>query len=100
MGGVLHGRQQKEKYCSNSFGKSGTQLCKSGSGQQMYVLPASAQATDGNEKAFPIRKRHTEENTAICVRKLTYMAVFLEKRFGQFIFSVLSLKIYSRQSAR
>ena len=41
-----------------------------------------------------------EENAAICVRKLTYMAVFLGKKFGQFISNVMNLKIYSRQFAR
>ena len=43
---------------------------------------------------------HTEENAAICVRKLIYMAIFLRKEFGQFIFIVMNLKIYSRQSVR
>lgn len=56
MGGVLYGRQQKEKYCSSNFGKSGTQFCKSSSGQQMYVLLASAQAAGRNKKAFQIRR--------------------------------------------
>lgn len=48
IGGVLYGRQQKEKYYSSNFGKSGTQFCKSSSRQQMYVLPASAQAASEN----------------------------------------------------
>ena len=73
MGGVLYGRQEKEKYCSNNFGKSGTQFCKSSSEQQMYVLPSSAQAADRNEKAFPIRTTiygmkycHMREEIYIC----------------------------------
>lgn len=33
IGGVLYGRQQKEKYSGNNFGKSGTQYCQS-SGRQ------------------------------------------------------------------
>lgn len=41
-----------------------------------------------------------KEKAAICVRKLTYMAVFWGKEFGQFISIVMNLKIYSRQSAR
>ncbi len=53
---MLYGRQQKEKYCSSNFRKSGTHFCKSSSGQQMYVLPTSAQTADRNEKTFPIRK--------------------------------------------
>lgn len=76
MGGVLYGRQEKEKYCSNNFGKSGIQFCKCSSEQQMYVLPSSAQAADRNEKVFQIRKLHKKENTAIYVIKITYMAVF------------------------
>lgn len=39
-----------------------------------------------------------KENAVICVRKLTYMAVFLGEEFGQFISNVMNLKIYSRQS--
>ncbi len=39
-----------------------------------------------------------KEIAAICVRKLTYMAVFWRKGFGQFISNVMNLKMYSRQS--
>lgn len=56
----------------------------------MYVLSASAQAADRDQEAFQIRKRHMEK-TAIYVRKLAYMAVFLGKRFGQ-IFQCNELK--------
>ena len=38
----------------------------------MYVLSASAQAADRNEKVFQIRKLHKKENTAIYVIKITY----------------------------
>ena len=62
----MYGRQQKEKYRSNNFGKGGTQFCKSSSRQQMYVLPSSAQAADRNEKAFSIRK-------LTCGRKYCHM---------------------------
>lgn len=74
---MLYGRQQKEKYRSNNFGKSGTQLCKSSSGQQMYVLPASAQTADRNEKAFQIRKpAYGRKYCHMCKETYRYGSIF------------------------
>lgn len=45
----------------------------------MYVLSASAQAADRDQEVFPIKKAAYGKNTAIYVRKLAYMAVFLKR---------------------
>ena len=74
---MLYVRQQKEKYRSNNFGKSGAQFCKSSSGQQMYVLPSSAQAADRNEKAFSIRKpTYGRKYCHMCEGTYTYGSIF------------------------
>ena len=74
---MLYDRQQKEKYCSSNFGKSGTQFCKSSSGQQMHVLPASAQAADRNEKTFPIREpTYGRKYCHMCEETYIYDSIF------------------------
>lgn len=100
IGGVLYGRQQKEKYCSNNFGKSGTQFCKSGSGQQMYVLSPPAQAADRNQKAFQIRRlAYGRKYCHMCEETYTYGSIF-EKDVRLIHFQCNELKIYGRQFAR